>query len=321
MNEQIEKYFLGKLNGFERTDLLKRLETDLEAKKEFIRFQNVVGLAHLSHQAKDEKEGANDYDLFVRKLKRKNQMRIFFNVVRYAAIIALLIASTAIVTMSLSDGKLPKATLSSLYVPSGQRARLILQDGTEVWLNANSTLLYPSYFSGDERRVAVSGEAFFNVAKNPKKPFIVSTSKVEMKVLGTKFNVYCYPEADYVRTSLIEGAVEVKNDRAKVRLKPNEQVTIRGGQMQVENITFSDYFLWKDGIYCFENERLISIIKKLELYYDIKIIVHDPEIFNVTYTGKFRQRDGIDEILKVLSRIRNFHVKKDIEKNIITLSK
>ncbi len=96
---------------------------------------------------------------------------------------------------------------------------------------------------------------------------------------------------------------------------------IRGEQMQVENITFSDYFLWKEGIYCFENERLISIIKKLELYYDVTIIVHDPQIFNVTYTGKFRQRDGIDEILKVLSRIRHFHVKKDVEKNIITLSK
>ncbi|MDD4592437.1 MAG: FecR domain-containing protein [Parabacteroides sp.] len=321
MDERIEKYFLGKLNRFERMDLLKDLESDSEAKKEFIRFQNIVGLIHLSGYDKDEKEGADDYNQFVQGLKRKKQVRIFFHVIRYAAVISLLIVSTAILTMSLFKEKLPKVTMSSLYVPPGQRARLMLQDGTEVWLNANSTLLYPSYFSGNKRRVVVTGEAFFNVAKNAKKPFIVSTRKIEMKVLGTKFNVYSYPESDYVRTSLIEGAVEVKSERAKVTLKPNEQVTIRGGQMQVENITFSDYFLWKDGIYCFENERLISIIKKLELYYDVTIIVHDPQIFNVTYTGKFRQRDGIDEILQVLSRIRHFHVKKDVERNIITLSK
>jgi transmembrane sensor len=321
MNEQIEKYFLGKLNSFEIIDLLKKLENDPEAKKEFIRIQNIMGLAHLSYQAKDEILGEDGYDQFVRKLKHRNRRQIFFEAIRYAAVIVLLITSTAILTMYLSKSRVPKDTLCSLYVPSNQRARVTLQDGTEVWLNANSTLSYSSYFSGNERRVTLSGEAFFNVAKNAKKPFIVSTQKVEMKVLGTKFNAYCYPDADYARVSLLEGSVEVNNKRAKVRLFPNEQVTIRNGQMQVENITFSDYFLWKDGIYCFVNERLISIVKKLELYYDVKIIVHDPEIFNVTYTGKFRQRDGVEEILRVLSRIHHFQIKKNTEKNVITLSK
>ena len=91
--------------------------------------------------------------------------------------------------------------------------------------------------------------------------------------------------------------------------------------MTLSKTANSDYFLWTDGIYTFENERLLDIINKLQLYYDVKIIVEDPEIFDVKYTGKFRQRDGIDEILRIIQKIRKFEIKKDTDKNIITLTK
>ncbi|MEL7601424.1 MAG: DUF4974 domain-containing protein, partial [Proteiniphilum sp.] len=93
------------------------------------------------------------------------------------------------------------------------------------------------------------------------------------------------------------------------------------GNMFVREMQNSDYFLWKDGIYTFKNERLLDIIEKLQLYYDVKIIVKDPEIFNVRYTGKFRQRDGIDEILRIIQKIHKFNIQKDIENNIITITK
>jgi ferric-dicitrate binding protein FerR (iron transport regulator) len=91
--------------------------------------------------------------------------------------------------------------------------------------------------------------------------------------------------------------------------------------MSLRKIQNSDYFLWKDGIYTFENERLLDIIEKLQLYYDVKIVVKDPEIFNVRYTGKFRQRDGIDEILRIIQKIQKFNVQKDTENNVITITK
>jgi len=96
---------------------------------------------------------------------------------------------------------------------------------------------------------------------------------------------------------------------------------VKDGNMLVGEMQNSDYFLWKDGIYSFENERLLDIIEKLQLYYDVKIIVKDPEIFNVRYTGKFRQRDGIDEILRIIQKIQKFNVQKDTENNIITITK
>ena len=214
--------------------------------------------------------------------------------------------------------------MNTLYTPAGQRAQLVLQDGTEVWLNAKSKLIYPSQFTGKERKVVVEGEAFFNVAKDYEKPFIVSSQDVDMKVLGTQFNVYCYPEAGYIQTSLLEGSVRVffqDKESEGITLKPDQQVTVTGGKMVVEPISLNDHFLWREGIYAFENEPLINILKKMELYYDVKIMVKDTSLFNDTYTGKFRQRDSLDDVFRVLQQIRKFKVEKDKDKNIVTLSK
>jgi ferric-dicitrate binding protein FerR (iron transport regulator) len=172
--------------------------------------------------------------------------------------------------------------------------------------------------------VEIIGEAFFDVKEDAKRPFIVSTQYIDMQVLGTQFNVYSYPETGYIQTDLVEGSLMVygkQTPQASVTLKSNEQVTVKDGKMFVGEIDNPDYFLWKEGIYTFENERLLDIIEKLQLYYDVKIIVKDPEIFNVPYTGKFRQRDGIDEILRIIQKIQRFNIQKDIEGNIITLTK
>ncbi|MCC8170680.1 MAG: DUF4974 domain-containing protein [Parabacteroides sp.] len=145
-----------------------------------------------------------------------------------------------------------------------------------------------------------------------------------MKVLGTKFNVYSYPGQETIRTSLLEGRLKVYFPRAEsegITLKPHEQVSVTGTRMKVGTIPHADYFLWKDGIYSFVNEPLIDILKKLELYYDVKIMVKDPSIYTWEYTGKFRQRDGIDQILHTIQRIHKFKIVKDEENHIFTLSR
>ena len=216
-----------------------------------------------------------------------------------------------------------ESTMNRLHVPAGQRAQITLQDGTEVWVNAQSTLLYPSHFSKKNRKVEITGEAFFNVAREKNRPFIVSTQHIDMEVLGTQFNVYSYPGAGYIRTDLVEGSVRVyqaDDEKSNIILKPNEQVTIRGKDMTVSEIFNPDHLLWKEGIYSFDNEPLIDIIEKLQLYYDVKIVIEDTDICEIRYTGKFRQRDGIDEILRIMQRIQPFKITKDKENNIITLT-
>ena len=145
-----------------------------------------------------------------------------------------------------------------------------------------------------------------------------------MKVLGTQFNVFCYPDAGYIQTSLLEGSVKVffpDKENEGVILKPDQQVTVSQGEMHVSPINLEDHFLWREGIYAFENEPLIEILKKMELYYDVRIVVKDTSLFNDTYTGKFRQRDSLDDVFRVLQQIRRFKIEKDKDRNIITLSK
>lgn len=324
MHDTLSKYFSGELSNDVTSRLLNQLNENEALKAEFIRLQNIYALSHLSDLSKNEAEAKQSFLKFAHKLRAKKQRKILNRVFQYAAVALIFIVSTFFLTQYLYLNASGNNQMNTLYVPAGQRAQLTLQDGTSVWLNAQSTLTYPARFSGKNRRVTVLGEAYFDVAKNPKKPFIVSTQNIEMKVLGTQFNVYSYPEAGYIKTDLVEGSLKVYEKQLEenaITLKPDEQIIIERGEMAVSHIPNADYFLWKNGIYTFDNERLLDIIKKLQLYYDVKIIIEDPEIFNVPYTGKFRQRDGIDEILRIIQKIRKFSIDKNVDTNTITLKK
>lgn len=323
MDDRLIKYFLGELNDTERLQLLKEISNNDSLKKEFISLQNVFSLSDVIKQKGDEEKAQESFQQFVKQIHIKKHKEIFKTISKIAAIAMILIASSVFVTLYFVKNDI-STIKNTLYVPAGQRAQLTLQDGTNVWLNAQSTLIYPSHFSNKERKVILKGEAYFNVAKNPRKPFIVETQNVQLKVLGTQFNVYNYPDADYSQIALIEGSIKIYQHHKEsegIILKPNEEATIRNGKFTVAKIDNPNYFLWKDGIYCFENERLIDIIKKLQLYYDVTIKVEDPEIFNVRYTGKFRQRDGINEILHIIRKIHHFNILVDENNNVITITK
>lgn len=328
MDERIHKYFNEELSPEERISLLRDVEADETLMKDFAEYQNMHALLNLGQQMENRTAGKLHFDQFISKKQRGTAQWLWLRRMSYAAVIMVLIASSSILTYLYMQSHMPQElsanVMNTLYTPAGQRAQLVLQDGTEVWLNAKSKLTYPARFSGDRRLVSVEGEAFFNVAKDPSRPFIVSTKGVNMKALGTQFNVYSYPATSYVQTSLIEGCVKVffpDKECEGVILKPDQQVTVANGKMEVEPIRLSEHFLWRDGIYAFDNEPLIDILKKMELYYDVRILVKDTSLFNDTYTGKFRQRDSLDDVFRVLQQIRNFRVEKDKDRNIITLSK
>lgn len=327
MDERIEKYFNEELSSTERLQFLHEVDSNETLKKQFAEYQNLYALLNISPQIENRKIGKQKYDRFVYQKQNRILRKLWLSRIGYAAAILILVVSSSLLTLWYTQDEevvFVANEMNTLYTPAGQRACLVLQDGTEVWLNAKSKLIYPAQFTGKERRVKVEGEAFFNVAKDSVKPFIVSALDVDMKVLGTQFNVYCYPDAGYVETSLVEGSVRVffsGKEKEGVWLKPDQQVTAANGKMVVKPIRLNDHFLWRDGVYAFEDEPLINILKKLELYYDVKIIVEDTSLFKETYTGKFRQRDSLDDIFKILQQIRSFKIRKNVDNNIITLSK
>lgn len=323
MNKNLIKFFQGELSAADTDKLLDAIEKDKTLKEEFINMQNIYALSKLASSSVDNEEGKKGLKLFYTKANKIKNRNIVIRMFQYAAIITILITSTFFFTKFYYDLK-ESSENNILYVPAGQRAKISLQDGTTVWLNAKSTLKYPAKFSRHNRKVEVIGEAYFDVAKDKKKPFIVSSQAIEIKVLGTQFNIHSYPESGFIATDLIEGSLMVYDKNFKhefITLKPNQQATYKLGKMYLSSTKHKDYFLWRDGIYAFENERLNDILEKLQLYYDIKINIVDAKLVDTRYTGKFRQRDGIDEILRIIQKIQPFNIKKDMENNIITLSK
>lgn len=324
MKNRIEQYFTNDLDATEKVEFLRAVVSDDELKTEFARYQNTQALCSLADEVVDITDSRRGYSQLLSRYKKRKTYHLIRKYVGYAAASILLIVSVHLYHVYTYLSTASEKAETSLFVPAGQRVNLTLPDGTVVWLNAQSRLIYPTIFAENERRVSIEGEAYFEVVPDKTKPFIVSIGDIEVKVLGTSFNVYNYPKETYCRVSLVEGSLQVyhpQNQLDGIVLKPNEEVRIEHGKMQVSVIPNADYFLWTEGICSFDNEDLDIILKKLELYYDIDIEVKDTDMLLWKYTVKFRQRDGIDEIFRLMQKVHPFHMQKDGENNKIIISK
>lgn len=327
MDERIIKYCQGVLPKQEQDQLLKEAYNKPELKSQIIGYQHLHSLLELVPEKIDAQQGSESYAGFRRLVNSRKRRVWLISFSRYAAILVIAFVSAWMLASYYFAGNLSRqqeliAFQQELVVPPGQRAELTLPDGTKVWLNAGSKLSYPSFFE-KERKVFLSGEGFFDVAKNEKVPFIVSTGTIDVKALGTQFNVFCYLGSDYTGVYLQQGSVKAyfpSLESEGVVLSPEQYLVQKGKRLELSTKD-PDELLWRQGIYTFKRQKLGSIIKKLELYYDVKIIVKDPEILNYEYVGKFRQRDGVQEILRLIQRIHKFNIKKDDELNQIVLSK
>ena len=207
---------------------------------------------------------------------------------------------------------------NTIIVPPGQRINLILSDNTNLWLNANTTFRYPTEFAKENRTVFLNGEAYFEVTKNEKKPFIVKTGHGDIHVTGTTFNVEAYSKFNSFETSLFEGGVDIcKNESKLVTLLPNQKSILVDNKLLVSKITDCDQYLWRDGLIAFKSKELEEILLTLEKYFDVDIQILTDKLPQHTYTGKFRQSDGVDYALRVLQRSIRFNYERDEETGTI----
>lgn len=210
--------------------------------------------------------------------------------------------------------------MQTISVPSGQRVNITLPDGTNVWLNARTTIQFPLAFNQGKRQVKLDGQAYFDVAKNPDRPFVVQTEKFDVEVLGTKFDVEAYKDKDEFETTLMQGSVKlvsVTNPEQTLMLKPDSKALWADGQLKVVAVDNYNPYRWKEGLICFNNESFLAIMKDFEKYYGISIEVNNQAVLNYFYTGKFRQTDGIDYALRVLQQDIKFTYTRDDENRII----
>ena len=194
---------------------------------------------------------------------------------------------------------------SWIVVPRGGEYQLILPDGTKVWLNSDSKLEFPNTFVGDERRVKLAGEAYFEVAKNKAKPFRVEVDRVEVVVLGTSFNIHAYDEA--VKTTLVEGAVKLNVAGKAYSLSPGFEANVDQGGVRIVKSDVYEQIAWKDGRFVFREKRLEEVMSILSRWYDFEIFYQNAAVKDLHFTGNIPRHATINEVLKFLERTHLVH--------------
>lgn len=304
----LHKYFKNETSIEEEIKILDWIEESEENKSTFRKERMLFDISLFSN-----KKNA---------LKNHNKLRIF-NTFKWGMRIAGMIIIIFCLNLLYKDYQFNlSATSQTITVPAGQRVQLTLADGTKVWLNSKSTLTYAADFGREKRELTLDGEAYFEVAKNKKIPFDVNTEMNRIRVVGTHFNVCAYNGTKEFETTLVEGTVdiyEIGKEKPISRLTKNDFFANYNGKITKTKLLSYDYLNWKEGLYCFDDAPFNCILNKLEKYYDTEIIIKNPQVLNYRCTGKFKEQDGIEHILKVIQKDHPFKYVIDKEQNKIII--
>lgn len=304
------KFFEGAASLEEEKEVKRWMETSADNQRVFLKERKLFDSMLLLGDENRIKSGKKRFSINLSSLRTE--------VVKIAAVVAITLGGSFIYFQSLQEKE--GMVMQTISVPAGQRINITLPDGTNVWLNARTSLKYPTKFSKKNREVILDGEAYFDVARNEAKPFIVQTDKYNVEVLGTKFDVDAYSDTGEFETTLMKGSVRVASveyPEQNLVLKPDNKVYLCKGQLRVAPVEDYNAYRWKEGLICFKDATFSSIMKDFEKYYGLNIHVKNKEVRKFSYTGKFRQTDGIDYALRVLQKDIKFTYQRDDENQII----
>jgi len=209
------------------------------------------------------------------------------------------------------------ALFNMISTPRGGQYQVVLSDGTKVWLNAASSIKFPTVFTGHERKVELTGEAYFEVAKNKDRPFKIAVEQMSIEVLGTHFNVDAYKDEGVIKTTLLEGAVKLVTGNHQAYLKPGQQATLNQQQsFNIGSVNTEEAVAWKNGYFIFNNENIQSIMKKISRWYDVEV-VYNGKVDERDFGGTVSRFDSVAEVLKSLELTGTVHFKIEGRKIIV----
>lgn len=305
--ELLYNFFQGKTSMQEEIQIRKWMEASPDNSKLFMEERKLFD-AMILLADEDKIRSYQKKKLFLENYWVKEVMKV-------AAVIAITLVGTF--TYNKLNPEEEVLAMQKITVPAGQRINLELSDGTIIWLNSRSTIQYPASFVGENRTIHLNGEAYFEVAHNTQKPFIVETAKGKVEVLGTKFNLEAYSDNNSFVTSLMEGSVKVTSGTKELLIKPDEMAILDHGNLRATPIEDYNVYRWKEGLICFKDETFINIMSKFETCYGVTIKIENKQVTNSRYTGKFRQSDGISYALRVLQKDVKFAFERNEDNQII----
>jgi ferric-dicitrate binding protein FerR (iron transport regulator) len=307
--ELLFRFFEGKTSSDEEILVRTWVESSSENMRVFFKERKFFDIITL----------LSDEKVPVRRLTWR--VKLLKNFARIAVVAAFVLGGNFLYNHIRQAGNSEPLAVQIIRAPAGQRVNIVLPDGSNVWLNANSELKYPVSFNLRERVVELDGEACFEVSKNVAKPFSVKTSKGVVEVTGTKFNLEAYSCRKVFETTLMEGEVKIRLNDAKpedtLTLTPDKKAVFKDGKLSVEEVSDYSPYRWTDGLLCFKNASFLSIMDNFEKYYGVSFKVKNQKLLKSYYTGKFRLTDGIDYALRVLQKDMAFKHRWDEGHQII----
>lgn len=238
-----------------------------------------------------------------KKAIEKHGRKMWIELMKVAAVVTLVLLGNYYYRQHELSGQ--DELFQTMQVPSGQRINLTLPDGTNVWLNALSKIKYPVTFNRKNRTVILDGEAYFKVAENREKPFIVKTLNYQVKVCGTEFNVEAYENQESFKTTLMSGRVEItsaQNPAEAIVLEPKQVACLVEGKLQITRESNFNSLSWTQGIISFRNTSFPEMMKTFEKYFGVEIQIENEQVKNQCYTGKFYLNDQLNYVLNVLQK-------------------
>ncbi len=302
----------------ELTELDNWINFDIKNKKLFEENEHIWQISHKLFSSeeilKDKKKIEDQIKLQLRQKQKKSQLLLFY---RIAAVLAIPFFLAIGWYAGTHNAGFSKDLFCEVTAPKGQIAECVLVDGTKVWLNTGSTIQYNPTRWNKNRLIKLTGEAYFKVAKDRYKPFIVETSDVQVKVLGTSFNVKAYPDETTTETTLEEGRIQLSfNDlpgQAPVELNPGDHAVYQTDNKKL-NIEKTDTYMltaWRNGKYIFKDADLKTIVQQLEKLYDVHIYLKNEQMGQLRFRGMFEYNKNILDALETIERSTSlkYHMK------------
>lgn len=200
--------------------------------------------------------------------------------------------------------------------PRGGQFQFILADGTKVWLNSASSIKFPVAFNGNERKVELTGEAYFEVAHDAKKPFRVISNNQQVEVLGTHFNINAYSDEDVINTTLLQGSVRVTSANASVTIVPGQQAQFKHGKINVATVDVDDAVAWKNGLFNFNDNSIEEVMRQLSRWYDVDVR-YEGKLPQRRFSGEISRNVNASQLLDILS-FKKIHYRIEGKSIIVT---
>lgn len=302
----IQKYLQGKTSEEENLQLHQWIQQSSENKKRLFAEKDIWD-TYGFHSNKKGYETAPEFEILKNSIELRNSFRSIrtINILKIAAILLITFGlgwSSQYISLY-SEQKTAEVSTQEIIVPKGQVNQIFLADGTRIWINSGSQLTLPSVFAPNKRVVKLNGEAFFEVAKDKKRPFMVEVNGQQIKVFGTSFNVRAYDNSNKIETTLQTGLIQLQVGNEIKMLNPGEQSLFNKTENKlvigkVDPTTFSS---WKNGRFEFQNEDLIEVFKVVERWYDVEVTYDENTFRGMHFSGVIKRNKDVEHFLDLLN--------------------